>query len=122
MQGSYDLQLSELKDTISQLNNTVAAQNDLLASLKQQLADKDAEKEELNRLIKNLQAEISYLKQKLFGSSSEKHSAVLYGQMSLFDTEDEEIKPADIVEAEVFTQASLKKARKPKATYDETFV
>ena len=121
MQGSYDLQLSELKDTISQLNNTVAAQNDLLASLKQQLADKDAEKDELNRLIKNLQAEISYLKQKLFGSSSEKHSAVLYGQMSLFDTEDEEIKPADIVEAEVFTQASLKKARKPKATYDEMF-
>ena len=121
MQNAYELQFSELKDTISQLNNTVAMQNELLTSLKAQLAEKDAEKAELNVLIKNLQAEVAYLKKKLFGSSSEKHDAVLYGQMSMFGTDDEDIKPPEIIDAECFTQASLKKARKPKATYDEMF-
>jgi len=121
MQGAYDLQFAELKDTISQLNNTISMQNELLVALKKQLAEKDAKEEEHLRLIKNLQAEIAYLKQKLFGSTSEKRDAVLYGQMSIFGTDDEDIKPMELVEAEVFTQSSLKKARKPKATYDEMF-
>lgn len=55
--SSKDIQLSELKDLVSQLNTTIKTLNDTIA---RQQAEND-----------NLKAEMAWLKQKLFGSSSE---------------------------------------------------
>ena len=55
--SSKDIQLSELKDLVSQLNTTIKTLNDTIAR-------QQAENE-------NLKAEMAWLKQKLFGSSSE---------------------------------------------------
>ena len=39
--SAKDIQLRELKDTISQLNTTIASQNQLIVSLQTALASKD---------------------------------------------------------------------------------
>lgn len=77
--GSKDIQFKERKDTISQLNITLRTQNDLITSLQKMLEDRN----EKDRIISNLQAQLEYFKQKLFGSSSERRSE-LPGQLSLF--------------------------------------
>ncbi len=71
--SSKDIQLSELKDLISQLNMTIKTLNETIAK---QQAEND-----------NLKAEMAWLKQKLFGSSSERRKDEFPGQMSLFDAE-----------------------------------
>ena len=40
--GVRDIQLLELKDTISQLNNTISTQNELIRSLQKMLQERDA--------------------------------------------------------------------------------
>ena len=120
MAGLKDTQVLELKDTINQLNITIRNQNDLIESLKQLLEERNAKDEEKDRMIANLQAQLEFLKQKLFGSTSEAHKGVT-GQLSLFDVaEDDEI-PASIVEPEFVEVQAYKKQRKAKATYDEMF-
>ena len=57
-QSSKDIQLLELKDTIAQLNNLISGLQKTIDNLNLQLANKDAE--------------LNYLKSKLFGSSSER--------------------------------------------------
>ena len=69
--GVKDIQLLELKDTISQLNNTIHAQNELIRSLQKMLQDRESKDNEKDQLIANLQAQLDYLKNKLFGSTSE---------------------------------------------------
>ena len=104
-----DIQLRELRDTITQLNNTIKIQNDLM---QKQLQEKD-------RIIANLTAQLEFLKTKLFGSTSEKKKD-LPGQYGLFeDIEDE--KPALLLEPEFVEVSAHKRERKPKATYDEIF-
>ena len=56
--GVRDIQLLELKDTISQLNNTISTQNELIRSLQ----ERDAKDSEKDQLIANLQAQLDYLK------------------------------------------------------------
>ena len=56
--SSKDIQLSELKDLISQLNMTIKSLNETIARQQQE--------------NDNLKAEMAWLKQKLFGSSSER--------------------------------------------------
>ena len=73
--SSKDIQLSELKDLVSQLNTTIKTLNDTIA---RQQAEND-----------NLKAEMAWLKQKLFGSSSERRSDPYPGQMRLFDSEED---------------------------------
>ena len=68
--GVRDIQLLELKDTISQLNNTISTQNELIRSLQEMLQERDAKDSEKDQLISNLQAQLDYLKTKLFGSTS----------------------------------------------------
>ena len=65
----------------------------------------------------NLKAEMSWLKQKLFGSSSERRAAPFPGQMGLFDGEEE--KPLELIEPEVVSLP--KKSRKKKPTLKEQF-
>lgn len=81
--GAKDIQFRELKDTIPQLNITVRTQNDLITSLQKMPEDCNAKDDEKDRIISNLQAQLGYFKQKLFGSSSERRSD-LPGQLSLF--------------------------------------
>ena len=67
--SSKDIQLSELKDVILQLNTTIKTLNETIAK---QQAEND-----------NLKAELAWFRQKLFGSSSERHVVPMAGQMSL---------------------------------------
>ena len=92
--GAKDIRLTELKDTVSQLNTTISTQNELIRSLQAKLkehAEKEAKKDQL---IENLQAQLEYLKTKMFGSTSEIRRGLFPGQMSLFDLVPEEEKQA----------------------------
>ena len=101
--SSKDIQLSELKDLISQLNMTIKTLNETIARQQQE--------------NDNLKAEMAWLKQKLFGSSSERRAAPFPGQMGLFDGEEE--KPLELIEPEVVSLP--KKSRKKKSTLKEQF-
>ena len=90
--SAKDIQFKELKDTISQLNTTIRTQNDLILSLQKMLEERNAKDDEKDRIISNLQAQLEYFKQKLFGSSSERRSD-MPGQMNLFSRPDSEEEP-----------------------------
>lgn len=119
--SAKDIQFKELKDTISQLNTTIRTQNDLITSLQKMLMERNAKDDEKDRMIADLQAQLEYFKQKLFGSSSERRSD-LPGQMSLFpDPASEEEPLPELIEPEFIEIKTSKKERKPKADYDEMF-
>lgn len=109
--SARDIQLTELKDTISQLNELIRTQTAAMESLR-----KTIEQQQLD--LENKTAEIAYLKGKLFGSSSEKTKLPFPGQISLFDTDD---RVPEIIEPEEIEVSSHKRTRKPKATYEEQF-
>lgn len=119
--GVKDIQLIELKDTISKLNKTISAQNDLISSLQKMLEERNAKDADKDQLIANLQAQLDYLKNKLFGSTSESRHNQIQGQLSIFDSSDSDEKPAEIIEPEIIKVQAHTKKRKPKATYDEIF-
>ena len=103
--SSKDIQLSELKDMIAQLNITIKTLNDTIA---RQQSEND-----------NLKAELAWFRQKMFGSSSERRIDDLSGQLSLFDTPSENEKPVELIEPEIVEQP--KKSRKKKPTLKEQF-
>ena len=103
--SSKDIQLSELKDMIAQLNMTIKTLNDTIA---RQQSEND-----------NLKAELAWFRQKMFGSSSERRIDDLSGQLSLFDTPSENEKPVELIEPEIVEQP--KKSRKKKPTLKEQF-
>ena len=105
-QSSKDIQLLELKDTIAQLNNLISGLQKTIDNLNLQLANKDAE--------------LNYLKSKLFGSSSEKFKTPIPGQLSLFEELNDDRTP-ELIEAEDIQVEAHKRTRKKKATYDEMF-
>ncbi len=107
--SSVELQLKELKDMVSTLNQTIVILNTTISELNKKLANKDLE--------------INYLKQKLYGASSEKikHALTEDGQLSLFDFIDDVEQPAIPVEAEVIEVKAHKRERKPKKSYDDLF-
>ena len=76
--SSKDIQLRELKDTISQLKTMMSEQTELIKTLRL-VIDEKADKERI------LQEQIDYLTKKLFGSSSEKKTVDVPGQLNLFD-------------------------------------
>lgn len=103
--SSKDIQLSELKDMIAQLNMAIKTLNDTIA---QQQSEND-----------NLKAELAWFRQKMFGSSSERRTDDLSGQLSLFDTPFEDEQPVELIEPEIVEQP--KKSRKKKPTLKEQF-
>lgn len=103
--SSKDIQLSELKDMIAQLNTTIKTLNDTIA---RQQTEND-----------NLRAELAWFRQKMFGSSSERRTDDLAGQLSLFDSPSEEEKPVELIEPEIVEQP--KKSRRKKPTLKEQF-
>ena len=60
--SAKDIQLIELKDTISKLNELILSQTKSMDSLQKTIED-------LRQELSNKQAEVDYLKAKLFGSS-----------------------------------------------------
>ena len=119
--SAKDIQFRELKDTIPQLNTTIRTQNDLILSLQRMLEERNARDDGKDRIIVNLQAQLEYFKQKLFGSSSEKRRE-LPGQLNLFSETVSEEEPApELIEPEFIELNTGKKKRKPKAGYDEMF-
>ena len=119
--GVKDIQLLELKDTISQLNKTISTQNELISSLQKMLEERNAKDAEKDLLIANLQSQLAYLKNKVFGSTSEIRHDQMEGQLNLFDTPASDEKPAETIEPEVISVKEYTRERKPKATYDEIF-
>ena len=111
--SAKDSKLLEQKDLISQLNTTIAAQTELIQSLKK---DHEADREQ----IQNLLAQVDYLTKKLFGTSSEKMKDV-EGQLNLFDEAEQEAEQ----EADIDLKAPVIKVpehtRKKKRTLEELF-
>ena len=112
--SAKDIQLIELKDTIAKLNELISTQTKSMDTLQKTIED-------LRQELSNKQAEVDYLKAKLFGSSSEKLKAPIPGQMNLFETEPADDRIPEIIEPEVIDVAAHKRERKPKATYEEMF-
>ena len=73
-----DIQLRELKDTISQLKTMMSEQTELIKSLRLIIEEKSNHE-------KALQEQVDYLTKKLFGASSEATTIDVPGQMTLFD-------------------------------------
>lgn len=105
--SSKDIQLSELKDVILQLNTTIKTLNETIAK---QQAENDS-----------LKAELAWFRQKMFGSSSERYVAQMEGQMSLpfFPETQEEEKTLELIEPEVVELP--KRTRKAKPSIKEQF-
>ena len=100
---------------------TIRTQNDLIISLQKMLEERNAKDDEKDRIISNLQAQLEYFKQKLFGSSSERRSD-LPGQLSLFSGSGSGEEPLpELIEPEFTEVKTSKQERKPKADYDEMF-
>lgn len=108
--SAKDIQLRELKDTISQLNNTITTQNELIRSLRLMLEEKTNNE-------KTMKEQLDFLTRKLFGASSEKRTVDIPGQLYLFDEAEQEAVPAH--PEEEISVAEHK--RKAKATHAETF-
>lgn len=97
--SSKDIQLIELKDMISQLNTTIKTLNETIA---RQQAEND-----------NLKSELAWFRQKFFGSSSERRTCDVAGQMSLFGVTPEEEKPVELIEPEVVPTPKRPRKAKP---------
>ena len=108
--SAKDLQLIELKDTVSQLNKLIDTQVKTMESLNKTI-------EELRQELKNQKAENDYLKSKLFGSSSEKTPFPCQLHLFMEDMQDDRI--PTIIEPEEIKVTSHKRSRKPKATHEE---
>ena len=81
--SAKDIQLRELKDTVSQLKTMMSEQTEMIRSLRLIVEEKTARE-------KSLQEEVDYLKKKLFGASSEKRTPDIPGQLNLFDEAEQE--------------------------------
>ena len=111
--SAKDIQLLELRDTISKLNELIIAQTGSIDSLQKTIED-------LRQELCNKQAEVDYPKAKLLGSSSEKLKTPFPGQMDLFEELPDERVP-EIIEPEIIEVAAHKRERKQKTTYEELF-
>ncbi len=89
-QDALELQFRELRDQILNANREIE-------ELKKQLNTIAREKEDLLKEKNNLQEQVDYLKKKLFGTSSEKRSGELEGQLRFLINEAEVL--CDIVES-----------------------
>ena len=126
MSAATDIRLAELKDTITQLNTTIQNQSEMIASLKDMVQELKGSIDKKDQTISDLEAQLSYFKQKLFGSVSEPSRTVMEGQLDLFhllpsDEEAEPGKPAGVVEPEFVDVSAHKRQRKNKPSYEELF-
>ena len=117
--SAKDLQLRELKDTVSQLKMMISEQTELINSLREVIDTKSEMEQILREQNRLLQEQIDYLTKKLFAPSSEKRSSEIPGQMHLFDEAEaeQELSGSDDEEQ---TSVSAH-TRKKKSSSEETF-
>ena len=108
--SAKDIQLRELKDTITQLKTMISEQTELIRSLRLVIYEKTSHE-------KALQEQVDYLTKKLFGSSSEKRTDDIPGQQNLFDEAEVE-QDLSLLEEETVIREHT---RKKKATHEELF-
>ena len=108
--SAKDIQLLELKDTITQLKTMISEQTELIRSLRLVIDEKTSHE-------KVLQEQVDYLTKKLFGSSSEKRTDDIPGQQNLFDEAEVEQDPSMLEEETVIREHT----RKKKATHEDLF-
>ena len=108
--SAKDIQLRELKDTITQLKTMVSEQTELIRSLRLVIDEKTNHE-------KALQEQVDYLTKKLFGSSSERRTDDIPGQQHLFDEAEVEQDPSLLEEETVIREHT----RKKKATHEDLF-
>ena len=109
--NARELQLRELKDTISQLKTMLSEQTELIRSLRLIIEEKSSREKEL-------QEQVDYLTKKLFGTSSERRSDDIPGQQELFNEAEMEQDPSSFLEEETVIHEHT---RKKKATHKELF-
>jgi len=110
--SAKDIQLRELKDTVSQLKTMMSEQTEMIRSLRLIVEEKTARE-------KSLQEEVDYLKKKLFGASSEKRTLDIPGQLNLFDEAEQE---QDLSRLDEEEETVVKEhVRKKKSTHADTF-
>ena len=114
MSAATDIRLAELKDTITQLNTTIQDQSELIVSFKEMIQELKNSIDKKDQTISDLEAQLSYFKQKLFSSVSEASRTVMEGQLDLFhlppsDEEEDPEKPAEVVEPEFVDVAAHKR-------------
>ena len=114
--SSKDLQLRELKDMITDLKN-------MIKTLQATVDAANKREEVLVQERDNLKDEISLLRKKLFGSSSEKRVIDVPGQLNLFNEAELEQDPsaADAEELAATLPSESSKKRKTRATDAERF-
>ena len=108
--SAKDIQLRELKDTISQLKTMVSEQTEMMKPLRLIIDEKSSHE-------KALQEQVDYLTKKLFGSSSERRADDIPGQQNLFDEAEMEQNPSLPEEETVIKEHT----RKKKATHEDLF-
>ena len=108
--SAKDIQIRELKDTISQLKTMVSEQTEMMKSLRLIIDEKSSHE-------KALQEQVDYLTKKLFGSSSERRADDIPGQQNLFDEAEMEQNPSLPEEETVIKEHT----RKKKATHEDLF-
>ena len=111
-----DIQLRELKDTISELNK-------LIKMLQQTIESANTREAALCQERDNLKEQIDYLTKRLFGASSEKGKCEFPGQLNLFDEPEAETSAgmaAALAEEERLSQEEPEtKPRKKRSTNAE---
>ena len=114
--SSKDLQLRELKDMITDLKN-------MIKTLQATVDAANKREEVLVQERDNLKDEISLLRKKFFGSSSEKRVIDVPGQLNLFNEAELEQDPsaADAEELAATLPSESSKKRKTRATDAERF-
>lgn len=100
--NAKDIQLRELKDTVSQLKTMVSEQTELIKSLRLIIDEKSSHE-------KALLEQVDYLTKKLFGSSSERRSDDIPGQQNLFDEAEMEQDPSLLEEETVIKDIPVKR-------------
>lgn len=115
--SSKDIQLRELKDTISQLKTMISEQTELIKALRLIIDEKSDNERMLQEQNKLLQEQIDYLTKKLFGASSEKKAADVPGQLNLFDEAETE-QDKSLPEEETCIKEHT---RKKKSTHADVF-
>lgn len=108
--SAKDIQLRELKDTISQLKTMMSEQTEMIKSLRLIIEEKSNHE-------KVLQEQVDYLTRKLFGSSSEKRTSDIPGQQNLFDEAEMEQDLSLLADETLIHEHT----RKKKATHKDAF-
>ena len=112
-----ELQFRELKDTISQLNITIVAQTQLIASLQKSLDAANEREAEQSKQLAAFKEQIDFLTKKLFGTSSERRMDDMEGQLHLFN--EAEILQKEVVMIPDIESTVKAHTRKAKTTLEE---